>query len=128
MSLPDFQPGPAEPALAALTAQVAAGLAMLADKHAGFVLTLEANEDERLWVQVADDLHNASWPFNHEPEPMFPAICGSELVDFKPGLFATFSVPDTDTAVRARWIAHYFVEILGCDTTATLSGSVEDQS
>jgi hypothetical protein len=117
---------PPESALAALIAQITAGLAALPAGQEGHVLTLETDADDRCWVQVSDDLINAGWPFEHGPEPLFVAVCETSLVDFQPGLFATFAIPDTSIEARARWIAHYFVEILGLDTAAALTVTMED--
>lgn len=117
---------PSEQALAPLIAQIETGLATIPPGSEGFVLTLENQADSNNWLQVSDDLINAAWPFQHEPEALFPAVCASRQVAFEAQLYATFAMPDTGHSLQARWIAHYFVEILGCDPSIVLTASVED--
>lgn len=117
---------PSDQALAPLIAQIEAGLAAIPPGSEGFVLTFESDADDDIWLQVSDDLINAAWPFQHEPELLFPAVCASRLVAFEAEVYATFAMPDTGRSLQARWIAHYFVEILGCDPSIVLTASVED--
>jgi hypothetical protein len=118
---------PNDHVLSALIAQVEAGLGAIPSDSEGFVLTLEDPQHAGLWVQISDGLANAAWPFPHQPEPLFEALCPSALVAFEPELYATFSLADVDVRDQSRWIAHYFVEILGCDPTLALAATVEDQ-
>jgi hypothetical protein len=119
---------PGAHALTPLIAQIEAGLAALPGGRQGFVLTLESDEDDDVWVQVSDGLINAAWPFEHEPEPLFPALGASSQVAFEAGVYATFAMPEAPTGLLARWIAHYFVEILGCDPAVELTAAVEDHN
>lgn len=94
-------------------------------------LTLEANGDEKIWVQVVAESVNMAYPFRDDPTARLERLQIKdrqllELVQFESKLFATFGFRKEIASKKvARIVDSLFVSHLGCDdATYTVEMSV----
>ena len=94
-------------------------------------LTLEANGDEKIWVQVVAESVNMAYPFRDDPTARLERLQIKdrqllELVQFESKLFATFGFRKEIASKNvARIVDSLFVSHLGCDdATYTVEMSV----
>jgi len=86
-----------------------------AGPHACVTFTVAGNGDK--YIQYIDGTLNAAYPRDEDPMVVMGGLNLQEIGDLEawdPGVFATFTVHDSDARQVAEWIHLYFVAVLEC--------------
>jgi len=83
-------------------------------------LEMFAGPGENMWIQVVPTNVNTAWPLQTEPlatvdQLEIPRLAGLDLIDFQPGLFATYLFDETNFQAIAEFVDQLFLKVLGCD-------------
>ena len=105
-------------------AEIAAGVREALAGGPSWCATFSISSDPDRWVQFTANTINAAWPHDEAPQSRLGG--GSfTLTDWAPNKYVTGMLELEDAGAVARWIDHYFVTILGCDSDYSVDVRLE---